>query len=67
MSRSLGDILVDVAEEGQIVLMPVAAFAWATDLAGDDVECRKQSRRAVAYIVMGHSCARNLTVCAVET
>ena len=41
--------------QGQIVLMPVAAFAWATDLAGDDVECRKQGRRAVAHIVMGHS------------
>ena len=55
----LGDILVDVAEEGQIVLMPVATFAWATDLAGDDVECRKQGRRAVAHIVMGHSLRRS--------
>src|SRR5215510_10643753 len=58
MHRALGwGLAVDLVEEADELLMPVAAHALADDLAVEHVERGEQGRRAVALIIMGHRTA----------
>ena len=45
---------LDLAEEPQKLLMPVARQALVDDLPGGYVEGSKECRRAVTFVVMGH-------------
>ena len=45
---------LDLAEEPQKLLMPVARQALVNDLPGGYVEGSKECRRAVTFVVMGH-------------
>src|SRR5580704_13836340 len=51
------DFAVDLVEETDELLMPMAAHALADDLALQHVEGGEQRRRAVALVVMGHRSA----------
>src|SRR5258708_16219487 len=45
---------VDLVEEADELLMPMAAHALADDLALEHVECREQRRGAMALVIMRH-------------
>ena len=49
-----GGLAIDLLEEGQEFVCPMAGQTFADDFAGRDVERRKQRRGAVALLVMGH-------------
>src|SRR5208337_212459 len=49
-----GGVAVDGAQEAQELLMAMAAHAFADHLPGGDVERRKQGRRPVSLVVVGH-------------
>jgi hypothetical protein len=50
-------LAVDLVEEADELLMPMAAHALADDLAVEHVERGEQGRRAMALIIMGHRTA----------
>jgi hypothetical protein len=50
-------LAVDLVEEADELLMPVAAHALADDLAVEHVERGEQGRRAVPLMIMGHRAA----------
>jgi hypothetical protein len=49
-------LAVDLVEEADELVMPVAAHALADELAVEHVERSEQSGRAVPLIIMGSSC-----------
>ena len=57
-----GHIPVDAAQEGQVVLVPVAPFALRVHLAGGDVERREQRRGAVRDVAVAHRAHDSLLV-----
>ena len=58
MNFALGrGLAVDLVEEADELLMPVAAHALADDLAVEHVERGEQGGRAVPLIIMGHRAA----------
>jgi dihydroxyacetone kinase len=46
------DAGIDLLQEPEKLLVPMARLALGNDLAVGDVECREQGRRAVAFIIM---------------
>jgi hypothetical protein len=57
MQRLAGELAVDVSQEPQKLLMAVALITVANDLTGQDIDRRKQSRRPVAIVIVGHCAA----------
>jgi hypothetical protein len=49
-----GGLSINLLEEGQELVCPMANQIFADDFAGRDVERCKQRRGAVALIIMGH-------------
>src|SRR5437868_5854630 len=49
-----GELTIDTAEEAQKLLVTVTLIAIADDFAGEYIERRKQSRRAVSFVVVSH-------------
>ena len=49
-----GSLAVDLFEEVQELLGPMAGQAFADDRASRDIESRKERRGAVALVIMGH-------------
>src|SRR5579872_4754924 len=52
--EALRGLLIDQPQKAQELAMPMARQASADDLAVQHVERREQSRRAVAFVVVGH-------------
>src|SRR5437764_12075497 len=52
---SLGKLRVDIIEEADELLMPVALHVATDDGAVENVEGGKQGGRAVALVIVGHS------------
>src|SRR5260370_18845330 len=58
MQRLLaGELAVDAAQEPQKFLVAVTLIAVADDFAGQNIGRRKQSRRSVSLVVVGHGAA----------
>src|SRR5215469_2907917 len=55
--RLAGELVVDAAQEPQKLLVAVTLIAVTDDFAGENIERRKQSRRSVSLVVMGHGAA----------
>ena len=51
--EGLGDVGVDVSEEGEELLVSVTGFALGEELAGGDVEGGKQGGGSVADVIVG--------------
>ena len=72
MQIEIGEgLAVDLFEEVQELLGPMAGQAFANDRASRDIESRKQRRGAVALVIMGHGSGPALLqgqarLCAVE-
>ena len=49
-----GGLAINLPEEGQELVCPMAGQTFADDFAGRDVERGKKRRSAVALIIMGH-------------
>jgi len=55
-----GYLALQSIQEADELLMPVALHVPSEDLAGQRVERRKQRRRSIAFIIMGHGCTPSL-------
>lgn len=51
--KRVGDLTVDVPEDGEQLLMAMPGLALGDDLAVGDIKCSKQRRRAVPDVIVG--------------